>query len=457
MTKNIKVILYTGITIILIITNLLQAQNNQVRVTIYNDNLALIHEIRELDLPKPTGIRSFQDVAAQIDPTSVHFKSLSHPDAVRVLEQNFEYDLVSAEKILQKYLDKNIGVSIKDGGALTGRLLSSAGNLVLQSEDNSIKILNKSEVISTELPKLPEGLITKPTLVWLVENKGPKKQKIEVSYLTSGMSWHSEYVGVLDANDQNLNLAGWVSIDNKSGVTLPNAQLLLVAGSINRARRPQRPIHLRQEVVQLSSMSKTANGFQEKEFFEYHLYTLSRSSTLKNNQQKQIELLPSVQTPVKKEYTYEGTRNTKKVNVTLKFKNTKKNGLGIALPAGKIRIYKPEGEAQVLVGEDFIEHTPRDEELRIKVGDAFDIVGERTRLNFKRINTRSSEEQIKIEIRNHKSENITVNIVERFSGDWTIRQESLAHTKKDATKAEWQLKVASRGKTNITYTVLRTW
>lgn len=430
------------------------AQKNDVRVTIYNDNLALVHEIRELDLPKPIGLCSFQDVAAQIDPTSVHFRSLTNSEAIRVLEQNFEYDLVSGDKILSKYLDKTVSVQTKQGKAESGRLLSAGHDLVLQAPDNSIKILSNSEVVSTDLPTLPEGLITRPTLVWNIENKGPARQRVEVSYLTTGMSWHAEYVGILDANDQNLNLNGWVSIDNNCGVTLPEAQLLLVAGTINRAQRPV-PMP-RGQVAEMAYMAKSAD-FQEKEFFEYHLYTLNRPATLKHNQQKQIELLPSVTTPVKKEYTYDASRDGKNVKVTLKFDNKESNGLGMALPGGKIRVYKPEGEAQVLVGEDFVEHTPRDEEIKINVGDAFDIIGERTRVNFRQLDKRSSEEDVKIEIRNHKSEAVTVNVVEHFSGDWKIIQESLKHEKPSGTRAEWQLKLAARGTESVTYTVQRRW
>lgn len=438
---------------LLVSSTIVNAQKSEVRVTVYNDNLALVHEMREIDLPKPTGICSFRDVAAQIDPTSVHFKSLSHAAEVRVLEQNFEYDLVSADKILQRYLDQKVQLTTKQGSTISGTLLNSFGNVVLQSEDGAIKILSSSEIVATDLPKLPEGLITRPTLVWLVANNGPVKQKVEVSYLTGGMNWHAEYVGVLDAKDANLNLAGWVSIDNQCGATFPEAQLLLVAGSIHRAQ-PQRPTP---KMMRTMEMAAGRSDFEEKEFFEYHLYTLSRLSTLKDRQVKQIELIPASQTPVNKEYAYDGSRDAKKVKVTLRFKNSKENGLGMALPAGKIRLYKPEGEAQILVGEDFIDHTPRDEELRLNVGDAFDIVGERTVLSTRKAGDRAEEIDVKVEIRNHKSEAVTVNVLEHFYGDWTIRRETAEHAKKDATTAEWRLSVPARGKAEVTYTCFRTW
>ncbi len=439
---------------VLITTNISLAQTNAVRVTVYNDNLALVHEMREIDLPKPAGLVSFRDVAAQIDPTSVHFKSLSNATGVRVLEQNYEYDLVSAGKILERYLDQRISLTTKQGSPVSGRLLSSLGNVVLQAEDGSIKILNHGEIVATDLPKLPAGLITRPTLVWNIENNGPAKQRVEVSYLTTGMSWHAEYVGVLDANDRNMSLSGWVSIDNQCGATFPEAKLLLVAGDIHRAQEPQ-PDYPQVEMMALAM--EDTRQFEEKEFFEYHLYTLTRSATLKDRQVKQIELIPAATTPVKKEFTYNGARDPKKVKVTVSFKNSKENGLGLALPGGKVRLYKPEGEAQILVGEDNLEHTPRDEEVRLNVGDAFDIVGERTPLETRQLGERSTEESVKIEIRNHKSEAVTVNVVEHFWGDWTMRKQTLAHTKKDATTAEWRVNVPANGKVEVQYTVFRTW
>ncbi len=431
----------------------MNAQNSQVRVTVYNDNLALVHEMREIDLPKPRGLCSFRDVAAQIDPTSVHFKSLSNAAAVRVLEQNYEYDLVSAEKILARYVDQKISLVTKQGSTITGKLLTAQGNVVLQTDEGAIKILSASEIVATDLPKLPEGLITRPTLVWHVENNGPAKQKVEVSYLTTGMRWHTEYVGVLDATDKNLELTGWVSIDNQCGASFPDAQLLLVAGSINRAQPPQRVYKQARQMMEMAA----AGGFEEKEFFEYHLYTLPRPCTLKDRQVKQIELLPASKALVQKDYVYDSSRDAKKVKVTISFKNSQQNGLGMALPAGKVRLYKPEGEAQILVGEDNLDHTPRDEEIRLNVGDAFDIIGERTRVSFRQMGDRSNEEQVKIEIRNHKSEAVTVKVLEHFGGDWTIRQQSLESAKKDASTSEWRVSVPANGKANVDYTVFRTW
>jgi hypothetical protein len=450
---KLKHILATALLLMNLNSNL-EAQNPQVRVTVYNNNLALVHETRQMDLPKPVGVCSYRDVAAYIDPTSVHFKSVSNAAAVRVLEQNFEYDLVSADKILQRYIDQNVRLMPKQGSPIEGKLLSTGGSVVVQAADNTIRILNNSEIIATDLPKLPEGLITRPTLVWQIQNNGPASQMIEVSYLTSGMSWHAEYVGVLDANDQNMDLNAWVSIDNNSGATYKDAKLLLIAGDVHRAERPIQP--MMRKSAQMEMLAE-ASGFEEKEFFEYHLYTLTRVSTLKDRQQKQIELFPAARTAIAKEYTYDGMRNQKKVNVTITFKNKKEAGLGIPLPAGKVRLYKPEGEAQVLVGEDNIDHTPRDEEVRLNVGDAFDIVGERQQMSYQQVGDRASEEKVKIVLRNHKDAAITVIVVEHLGGSWKITEATLPHKKKDAQTAEWRVPIAARGEANLEYTVFRTW
>jgi hypothetical protein len=429
------------------------AQDAGVRVTIYNDNLALVHETRQVQLPQPVGTFSFLDVAAQIDPTSVHFKSVSNPAAVRVLEQNFEYDLVSADKILQRYLDHDVRLVTKQGDVVGGKLLGTGGSLVLQTADAGIRILNNSEIISTDLPTLPDGLITRPTLVWNVTNDGPADQNIEVSYLTGGIGWHVEYVGVLDADDRNMALTAWVSIDNQSGATFRDAKLLLVAGDVHRAEPPMGQMAVRARAM----MAEQSTDFEEKAFFEYHLYTLNRTATLKNNQQKQVELFPAAKTAVTKEYTYDGARDPKKVGVEIAFKNEKESGLGLPLPAGKVRLYKPEGEAQVLVGEDALAHTPRDEAVRLKVGDAFDIVGERTLMSHRQISSRSSEEKVGITLRNHKDVAVKVLVVEHPAGDWRITEASMPHKKKEAHTAEWQVSVAARGEARVEYTVVQTW
>jgi hypothetical protein len=429
------------------------AQDTGVRVTVYNSNLALVVDRRAVDLPSGKGEYSFRDVAAQIDPTSVRFTSVSNANDLDVLEQNFEYDLVSADKLLHKYLDEQVRLVTKSAGTVQGKLLSSMGQLVIQGDDGALKIINNAEILSTELPNLPAGLITRPTLVWQLANRGPARQTVEVAYLTTGMGWHVEYVGKLDAADANLDLSAWVTIDNNSGATYPNAALQLVAGDVHRARDIVEPLY-RKSAVQAMEM---APQFEEKPFFEYHLYSLARPATLKEAQQKQISLFPSTRTAIEKKYVFDGARG-KNVDVKLTFKNRAEAGLGMPLPAGTFRIYKAEDRGNmVLVGEDRIKHTPKNEKVELQLGSAFDIVGERSQISYQQLGERSREEKYRIVLRNHKDVNITVEVVEHLSGDWTIRESTTSFTKKDATTALCNVPVAKDGEATVEYTVVYKW
>lgn len=442
---------------LLIIPSLLLSQEKEVALTIYTDNLALVKDVRTIELKK--GIREvkFQDVAAKIDPTSVHFKSLTAPEKVAILEQNFEYDLVNPSKILEKYVDQQIRVLAEEGKVFEGKLLSSAqGDIVLEDKEGSIKIIKGKTVHNLEFPKLPEGLITRPTLVWLLDVERGGKHRTELSYLTNGIGWHAEYVAVTKKKDTLLELGGWVSIDNKSGATYENARLKLIAGEVHRAVPPPRP--RRPLTYELMAKAAAQPQFEEKAFFEYHLYTLKRRATLKDNQIKQISLFPPTETRVEKIYTYEGARDGRKVRVNLEFKNSKEDGLGIPLPRGKVRVYKEDEDKSLeFIGEDFIDHTPKDEKVRIYLGNAFDIVGERTKKSTKKIGERARREEWQIKIRNHKDELVEVVVIERFWGDWEILKSSHKFIKKDARTAEFKVAVPKDGQTVIEYTVLYQW
>lgn len=443
----------TAFILVSLLAVISQAQDAGVRVTVYNSNLALVVDRRAVDLPRGTGEYSFRDVAAHIDPTSVRFTSVSNANDLDVLEQNFEYDLVSADKLLRKYLDEQVKLVTKSAGTVQGKLLSSFGQLVIQGEDGSLKIINNAEILSTELPKLPTGLITRPTLVWQLANRGPARQTVEVAYLTTGMSWHVEYVGKLDAGDANIDLSAWVTIDNNSGATYPQAALQLVAGDVHRVEDTVRPLRkfAREEAMAM------APQFEERPFFEYHLYSLSRPATLKDAQQKQIALFPATRTAIEKKYIFDGTVS-KNVEVTISFKNRTEAGLGMPLPAGTVRIYKAEDKGNlVLVGEDRIKHTAKNENVELKLGAAFDIVGERTQTSYRKLDERSREENYRIVLRNHKDANITVEIVERFGGDWTIGESTLPFTKKDANTAVCKVPVAKDGEATVEYTVVYKW
>ncbi|NQT26538.1 DUF4139 domain-containing protein [candidate division KSB1 bacterium] len=415
---------------------------NDLSITVYNQNRGLVKDARELMIAKGVSTVSITDVAAQIDPTSVHFKSLTSPDKTSILEQNYEYDLVGAQKILQKVVDEKIRVVTEDGEVFTGKLLNaSGGDVVIQTENGSVQIIKSDAIQHFDFPKLPEGLITRPTLVWMVQNQGPVKQKTEISYLTGGLNWHTEYVAVVNAKDTNLDLSGWVSIDNKSGATYPDAKLKLVAGDVHVVEQDQR-IRRSVQVDYMMEKAAAAPQFEEKSFFEYHMYTLQRRATLKDNQIKQISLFPSATTDIKKVYLYDGQRYQEKVRVNVEFKNSEQAGLGMPLPKGKIRVYKEDTDGALeFIGEDEIDHTPKDEEVRVFLGNAFDLVGERTVTESRKISNRSREETIEVKLRNHKDEDVIIRVVEQFRGDWRIVEKTHVPVKQDARKAEFHVKV----------------
>ncbi|MDP6461123.1 MAG: DUF4139 domain-containing protein, partial [Gemmatimonadota bacterium] len=349
----------------------------EVRVTVYNNDLALVKESRSVHLPSGEGEFSFVDVAARIDPTSVRLDG----GGLTILEQNFRYDLVSREKLLARYLDQPITVMTRHDRFHEGVLKTASGSIVLETADGVVAI-SSDEVADMTFPEIPEGLITRPTLVWRVENDGPRNAEIEVAYLTSGISWHAEYVAAVDAKDEKMELTAWVSVENRSGAAYADAKVKVVAGEVNRVRDATGP-PAAQPMLRL--MGKAAD-FEERSFFEYHIYELGRATTLADREVKQIELLGGREVSVRKKYVYEPRRSGDGIQVRLEFENTLDNGLGIPLPGGKFRIYREDSDGQLeFVGEDRLDHTPRDEEISVVVGDAFDLVGERKELESKQI------------------------------------------------------------------------
>jgi hypothetical protein len=424
---------------------------DDVAITVYNQNLALVKEGRTLDFQKGVNKMNLTDVAAFIDPTSVHFKLKSGGDNIQLLEQNYQYDLVSSEKILQKYLGNDIDVIMKNGDVLTGRYLSSSsGYMVLQIPDGAIRLINDKEMLSVTAPKLPEGLIVVPTLEWLLSSDVSGKRDVEVSYLTSNINWHAEYIALLDANDTKLQLSGWVSLDNKSGKTYRDAKLKLVAGDINRVQPPQ-PMYAKGARMDMATASA---GFEEKTFFEYHMYTLGRPSTIANNETKQVSLFEPASTPIKKLYRYTAADGSKDVNVVVSFKNAEANGMGMPLPAGKIRLTKLDTDgSEEFLGEDQIDHTPKDEVVEIKVGNAFDVVGATSTIDSKRISDRVSELTIEVKLRNHKKEEVTVSALYNVWGDWQVLESNFTYVKKNARQIEFTVPVAKDGESVLRFRV----
>jgi len=442
------------VSLSLVISNSL-AQEKQVAVTIYQNNLGLVHDVRTMDLTKGHQEIHFTDVASGIDPTSVHFKSLTVPDAVALLEQNYEYDLISGEKILQKYIDQVVQMFTKEGKIFEGKLLSVGGNAVLETKAGGIQSVSMANVQNIDFPKLPAGLITRPTLVWLLSSTKAGKHLMETSYLTEGIDWHAEYVAAVSDEETKMDLSAWVSINNQSGTDYENARLKLVAGDVHRAVSPQPKRH---DYAERRTMQAAPPQFEEKAFFEYHLYTLQRASTIRNNQIKQLSLFPTATMPFKKKYEYDGAQNEKQVNVLLELVNSEKNGLGRPLPAGKVRVYKSDGDqSQIFLGEDKIDHTPKDEKISLHVGDAFDVVGERKQVNYKQLSNQSREESWQITLRNHKKEEIEVVVREHLWGDWEVRDSSHTYSKKDANTVEFLIPIKKDGEEVVKYTVWYRW
>lgn len=457
-----------------------EKQEEGVALTIYNQNFGVVREKRKVDVPEKIGTIRFSDVASQIDGTSVHFKSLTDANAT-VLEQNYEYDLVSADKLLEKYIDKQIAVLTKDGSRYSGKLLSfDANQLVIRQDDEKSEIVmvqRGDNVKDIQFGALPEGLITKPTLVWKLATEKVGQHLIEVAYQTAGINWQADYNAVLNPNDTKLDLGGWVTINNQSGATYKDAKLKLIAGDVRRVQQIQLGMPAPR------AMAKAAGGelgFEEKSFFEYHLYTLGRPATVAQNQTKQIELLKAGDVPVKKVFLYEGApqyrfygglindanygseQSNKKVNVVIEVKNSKDNNMGMALPKGKVRLYKrDEADGSLeFVGEDQIDHTPKDETVKLHIGDAFDIVGERKRTNFKvDVSGHVMTESFEIRVRNHKTEPVEVLVKETLYrwNNWEITESNQKWTKYDSNAIHFPVKVDKDGEQVITYTVKYTW
>ncbi|MCX5800999.1 MAG: DUF4139 domain-containing protein [Candidatus Eisenbacteria bacterium] len=424
----------------------------EVAVTVYNENIALVKELRKMSFPRGESQVEFRDVAARIDPTSVHFVSKTNPKSVSILEQNYEYDLVSAAKILQKYVDNRITVFTKDEKVFEGTLLSfDAQNLVLGPEEKQgpVTVVSRENVRDVSFPALPGGLITKPTLVWKILSESAGANEVEVSYLTDGLNWHAEYVAVSDLKDENLGVAGWVSVENNSGATYENAKLKLVAGNIHRVvTQLPRTLYKTDELG-----SQMAAPVTERAFFEYHLYSVEKPTTVKDNEIKQISLFPETKTAVKKVFTYDGANYPDQVRITLEFVNSEAAGLGIPLPKGKVRVYKEDvDKALEFVGEDAIEHTPKGEKVRVYVGNAFDVVGERATESVRQITRTLREETTRIKLRNHKEEAVDIIVVEHIWGQWSMIANSLPFVKKDANTIEFTAKVLAGQEVVLTYT-----
>jgi hypothetical protein len=453
------------------------AQGEGVELAVYNQDLALVKDLRTMDLGEGLNEVRFDDVAAQIDPTSVHFRSLTDPEGTVVLEQNYEYDIVGSARLLQKYVGLEIAVVTEDGQEYAGTLLSGAQDVILQGADGQVTVLKLERIKEFTFPALPEGLITRPTLVWLVESVQGGTQDVEVTYLTSGINWQANYIVVLADDEASLDLDGWVTLDNRSGTAYEDARLKLIAGDIHRAPTVEtvvKDIYYAEEAARVP-----APAVEERAFFEYHLYEVQRPVTVRDQQTKQIEFVTGSDIPANKFFVYDGaqlyyggiyapiedpgygTSSNTKVMVMLEFQNGEDEGLGVPLPQGTVRVFKNDVDGStLLVGEDAIDHTPKDEAVRLYVGDAFDIVGERVQTDFRvEYDEDWIEESYQITLRNHKDEDVEVRVVEHMFRwtEWRILESSHEPEKTDAQTAEFRVPVEAGAETVVTYTVRYEW
>jgi len=432
----------------------------EVMVTIYNGNLGLVKDVREVRLPSGATEVWFMDVAAQIDPTTVHLRSLTAPAGLKILEQNYEYDLLSSEKLLEKYVGKKVRIYQGDGTYHEATLLTTRGPVF--EINGQIHLGHYGRVV---LPSIPESLVAKPTLAWLLRNQTSAGQRVEASYLTGGITWKADYVLVLGAGDDRADVQGWVTVDNKSGATYGNAALKLVAGDVNRAQDPRRDLRALELAAKTAAAHDAAREFQAEGFFEYHLYTLDGRTTIKDNQTKQLALLTATDVTVQKQLIYYGAQDhyrssygmpisNQKVAVFLEIRNGKDNRLGVPLPKGKVRVYKADRTgSQQFIGEDWIDHTPKDERVKIKMGNAFDVVGERTQKDWRKLASNLWEVEWEIVLRNHKAEDQTVTVIEPVPGDWQVLHSTHAYEKAEAHTLRYQLPVPKEGSTRLTYRV----
>ncbi|MEA3406894.1 MAG: DUF4139 domain-containing protein [Chloroflexota bacterium] len=450
-------------------------QEHGVELTVYNQNLGLVKEVRTFGLEEGENVVRYTGVASQIQPTSVHFVSLTDPEGTTVLEQNYMYDLGSTRDLLLKYVEQEISVRTAEGSVYTGTLLSGVDDIMLASEE-AIKVVRMSQVQEFTFPALSEGLITKPTLMWLVRASAAGEQDVLITYLTNGISWQADYIATLVADDEALSIIGWATLTNQSGATYEDAKLKLLAGDVHRTAEPRLPsLAVEKEMAEAVS----APTVEERGLFAYHLYQIERPVTVRDRQTKQIELVGAPDVAVDKVHVYEpsptvrlssadraitdptyGLESDKKVRVLLEFANKEEDGLGIPLPGGVVRVYKEDADGGVeFVGEDTIDHTPEGEDLSLFLGNAFDVVGERTQIAFEQLGERTIEESYRITLRNQREEVVTVRVIEHLfrAQDAEVLSSSEGYEMLDANTMQYTLDVAEEAEKSITYTVRYEW
>ena len=443
-------------------------EQKSVAVTIYNENLALVKDVRSVQLKRGNTSLAFRDVSARMRPETALLRGLSSDSGISVIEQNFDFDLLTPQKLLEKYVGKN--VSIVRINPATGvetketALVLAANNGVIFKIGNRIETGLQGRIVYDDVP---DNLRDRPTLVMSLNNAGVQQQDVELSYLTGGLAWKADYVVELSPKEDKLDISGWVTLTNTSGTSYRNAKLQLVAGDVNRVADDMAQPVLAMEMAPAPVM-RAKGSMVEESLFEYHLYTLDRPTTISENQTKQVSLLSGTKVPVSKElllngssYYYQGSNGDLgkkiKVGVFVEFENKESSHLGMPLPKGVIRVYKKDsaGNAQ-FIGEDRIDHTAKNEKVRLKLGDAFDVTANKKQTDFKKISGTSKynyiyESAYEVEINNAKKEAVVVTVQEPIPGDWQIQSESQAHEKISSNIAVWRVKVPAEGSATLKY------
>ncbi len=442
-------------------------------VTVYNQDLALVRDVRQIDIAAGESQLRFMDIAASINPATVHFRSLVDPGKLNVIEQDYEYDLLDPARLLQKYVGRELTVRrlVLDKDGNTTRWEQARATLLADNDAPVWKIGDEivtGDVSVVSFPELPGNLYERPTLLWQLENHGAARQTVEASYLTTNLSWSADYVLTVGRDDSSADLDGWVTLINNSGAAFNNARLQLVAGDVHRVAPPPAPAQM--ELMSRAGNAPAAAPFAQESFSEYHLYTLGQRTSIQDKETKQISLLSASAIPVEKEYVVNGQNYYYRsaaqpgepikdaVEVYYKFQNSEKSGLGMPLPAGTVRVYQADSHGGVLfVGEDNIDHTPKDESVRLHIGNAFDVVAERKQTDFQRISDRVYEMEYEITLRNHKDTPITVEVNEPIGGDWQILNSTYQPRKTAAFAAQFEVPVAKEGTSVLRYRVRVKW
>jgi hypothetical protein len=427
----------------------------ELAVTVYNSDIALVRDVRNLQIARGISDLHFMDIAATVNPATVHFRTISEPSRVSVLEQNYEYDLLEPEKLLRKYVGRDVTLvrtrrtdNTTREEDVTARLLSYNNAPVWQIGGEIITGLQADHI---RFPELPGNLYSRPTLIWTLNNTGGTRHRVEASYLAGKLSWNADYVLTVARDDKAADIDGWVTVVNGSGTSFKNASLQLVAGDLNRVRQV---IGRMAAESMRKDMAAAAPAMAQEAFSDYHLYTLGRKTTVNNSETKQVSMLGATAFPVQKRYVVEGQafyyHNAQHPGAPIK----EKTGLGMPMPAGTVRVYQSDSKGGVqFVGEDRIDHTPKDEAINLKIGNAFDVVCERKQTDFQRIGGNVYDVEYEITLRNHKATPVSVEVNEPIGGTWRMLQSSHEWTKTSAWAAQFAVPVAADGTALLKYRV----